>query len=210
VFNTFAANSFFIEGEDYNFENGQFIDNPVLSSVPGPNNYLDKLGGEGVDFHQTNTPALAQYRIGDLAGTAVTLDPLRQNFLDAQVGDPGVTDYMLRDNANTEWLNYTRTFPAGTYRVYARLSKPGTVPVVAQLDEVTSGSTTVSQTLAPIGTFKRTPTGSDADYEFVPLTDALGNEVGVPLSGARTLRLTFVSGGQNVSLNYFVFVPISG
>lgn len=210
VFNTFAANSFSIEGEDYNFESGSFIDNPGLSSVPGPNNYLDKLGVEGIDFHQTNTPALAQYRIGDLAGTAVTLDPLRQNFLDAQVGDPGVTDYMLRDNANTEWLNYTRTFPAGTYRVYARLSKPGTVPVVAQLDEVTSGSTTVSQTLAPIGSFKRTPTGGDADYEFVPLTDALGNEIGVPLSGARTLRLTFVLGGQNVNLNYFVFVPISG
>jgi hypothetical protein len=210
VFNTFVNNLFFIEGEDYNFGGGQFIDNPQLSSVPGPNNYLDRLGTEGIDFHQTNTPALAQYRIGDQVGTAVSLDVLRQAYLDAQVSDPGVADYMARDHANTEWLNYTRTFPAGTYRVFARLSKPGTVPVVAQLDEVTSGSTTSSQTLAPIGSFRRAPTGSDADYEFVPLTDAVGNEVGVPLSGIRTLRLTLVSGGANVNLNYFIFVPISG
>jgi len=208
VFNTFAANAFSIEGEDYNFGSGQFIDNPQLSSVPGPNNYLDQLGAEGIDFHQTNTPALTQYRIGDLSGTAVCPDVLRQAYLDAQVSDPGVTDYMARDHANTEWLNYTRTFPAGTYRVFARLAKPGTVPVVARLDEVTSGSTTVSQTLAPIGSFRRAPTVSDSDHEFVPLTDALGNEVGVSLSGVRTLRLTFVSGGANVNLNYFIFVPV--
>jgi len=215
VFNTFATNAFTIEGEDYNFstnsvDGGLFIDSPQLSSRPGTNNYLDKLGIEGVDFHQTNTPALTQYRIGDLSGTAVCPDVLRQAYLDAQIADPGVTDYMARDHANTEWLNYTRTFPAATYRVYARLAKPGTVPVVARLDEVTSGSTTPTQTIAPIGSFRRTPTGSDLDYEFVPLTDALGNEVGVPLSGVRTLRLTFVSGGANVSLNYFIFIPVSG
>src|SRR5262249_8787698 len=54
VFNTFVNNLFFIEGEDYNFDGGQFIDNPQLSSVPGPNNYLDRLGTEGIDAHQTN------------------------------------------------------------------------------------------------------------------------------------------------------------
>jgi len=210
VFNTFVNNIFSIEAEDYNFDSGQFIDNPQLSSVPGPNNYLDRLGVEGIDFHQTNTPSLTQYRIGDLCGTAVSQDALRQAYIDAQVTDPGVADYMVCDNANTEWLNYTRTFPAATYRIFARLSKPGTVPVVAQLDEVTGGSTSSSQTLAPIGTFRRAPTGSDSDYEFVPLTDALGNEVGVSLSGLRTLRLTFLSGGANVNLNYFVFVPITG
>jgi len=35
------------------------------------------LGTEGIDFHQTNTPVLTQYRIGDLAGTAVCPDVLR-------------------------------------------------------------------------------------------------------------------------------------
>lgn len=210
VFNTFAPGAFSIEGEDYNFGGGQFIDNPQLESLPGPNNYLDRMGTEGIDFHQTNTPALTQYRIGDLAGTAVSQDVLRQAYIDAQVTDPGVADYAARDNANTEWLNYTRTFPAGTYRVYARLAKSGTVPVVMQLDEVTAGSTTSSQTLAPIGMFRRNPTSSDTDFEFVPLTDALGNEVGVSLSGTRTLRLTMVSGTAGLNLNYFIFVPVSG
>jgi hypothetical protein len=210
AFNTFANNDFSFEGEDYNFGGGQFIDNPVLSSADGLNSYLDQLGTEGIDFHQINTPVLTQYRIGDLAGTAVCPDVLRQAYIDAKVTDPGVTDYMLRDNADTEWLNYTRTFPAGTYHVYARLANPGTIPSVVQLDEVTSGSTTTTQTTSPIGTFRKTPTSSATDYAFVPLTDALGNEVPISLSGVRTLRLTFVTAGVNVNLNYLVFVPVSG
>ena len=210
VFNTFVNNLFFIEGEDYNFDGGQFIDNPQLSSVPGSNNYLDRLSTEGIDVHQTNTPALAQYRIGDIVGTAVSQDVLRADYVLAQQSDPGVADYMMRDNANTEWVNYTRTFPAGAYRVFARLSKAGTVPVVMQLDEVIGGSTTTSQTLAPIGSFHRAPTSSDSDYEFVPLTDGVGNEVGVALSGVKTLRLTMVSGSAGVNLNYLLFAPIAG
>ncbi len=210
TFNTFGPGALFVEGEDYNFNGGQFIDSPQLSSAPAADNYLDQLGVEGIDYHQTNIPpALAQYRIYDAAGTAVSSDAMRQAYLDAQALDPGVADYVLRENANSEWLNYTRTFPSGTYRVYARLAKPGTVPVVIQVDEVVSGSTGIAQTLAPIGAFRRAPTGGDSQYEFVPLTDALGNEVGVRLSGVRTLRLTFVSGGANVNLNYVLFAPTS-
>jgi len=210
AFNTFATADFSIEGEDYNFGGGQYIDNPVLSSVDGPNNYLDQLGTEGIDFHQTNTPVLTQYRIGDLAGTAVSPDTLRQAYLTAQQTDPGVADYMLRDNADGEWLNYTRTFPAGTYHVYARLANPGTIPSVIQMDEVTSGSTTDTQTTSPIGTFRKAPTGSASDYAFAPLTDAFGNEASVSLTGVRTLRLTFVTAAANVNLNYLVFVPVNG
>lgn len=210
AFNTFANSDFSIEGEDYNFGGGQFIDNPVLSSSDGPNSYLDQLGTEGIDFHQTNTPVLMQYRIGDLAGTAVCPDTLRQAYIDAKVTDPGVTDYMLRDNADTEWLNYTRTFPAGTYHIYARLANPGTIPSVIQVDEVTSGSTTSTQTTSPLGNFIKTPTGSTSDYAFASLTDALGNEASVTLSGVRTIRLTFVTAGANVNLNYLVFVPVTG
>lgn len=207
TFNTFSEGLVFLEGEDYNFEGGQFIDNPELTSVPGPNNYLDRFGQEGIDYHQTNTPAFAQYRIGDQVGTAVSQDALRQEYLDAQVFDPGVADYVARDHANTEWLNYTRTFPAATYRVYARVARVSGVPIVMQLDEVTSGSTTVNQTLSPVGRFKGEATGSAADYDFIPLTDALGNEIAVTLNGARTLRLTMVSGTANLNLNYLVFVP---
>jgi hypothetical protein len=209
TFNTFSTGLVFLEGEDYNFDGGQFIDNPQLSSVPGPNNYLDRFGQEGIDFHQTNTPTLTQYRIGDQVGTAVGQDALRQAYIDAQVTDPGVADYVARDNANSEWLNYTRTFPADTYRVYARVARGGSVPIVMRLDEVTSGSTTASQTLSPVGGFLGQPTGSTADYDFIPLTDALGNEIAVALNGVTTLRLTMVSGTASLNLNYLVFVPAS-
>ncbi len=209
-FNTFTSDLVFIEGEDYNFDGGQFIDNPQLSSTPGPNNYLDRLGLQDIDYYQTNTPAFAQYRIGDQMGTQVSPDALRQEYIDAVAVDPGVADYMARDFANTEWANYTRTFPASTYRVYARMAKAGSVPIVLRLDEVTAGSTTPSQTLAPIGFFRSPPTGSASDFEFVALTDALGRKIAVPLSGVRTLRLTMLSGTAGMNLNYLVFVPPGG
>jgi hypothetical protein len=209
-FNTFVNSLLFIEGEDYNFGGGQFIDNPVLSSVPGPNNYLDRWGIEGIDYHQTNTPTTDQYRIGDQVGTVISGDVLRQAYLDAQVNDPGVADYVARDFANSEWVNYTRTFPAGSYRVYARVAKTGTVPIVMGLDEVTSGSTGYSQTLAPIGVFRGPPTPAMNLFEFIPLTDALGHEVAVSLSGVKTLRLTMVSGTAGMYINYLLFVPVSG
>jgi hypothetical protein len=118
-FNTFVNNLLFIEGEDYNFSGGQFIDNVILSSVPGPNNYLDRWGIEGIDYHQTNSPTTDQYRIGDQAGTVISGDVLRQAYIDAQASDPGVADYVARDFANSEWVNYTRTFPAGIPRLCA-------------------------------------------------------------------------------------------
>ncbi len=208
-FNTFAENLLFVEAEDYNFESGKFIDNPPLSSVAGPNSYLDRVGTEGVDYHQTNTPTVALYRIADQVGTAIGTDKPRQAYLDAQVTDPGVADYMANEFYNTEWLNYTRTFPAGTYQVYARVAKGGTVPLVLRLDEVTSGSTSPNQTTAPLGTFSRVPTGSTSAFDFVPLVDALGREIAMPLSGARTLRLTMVSGTAAMNVNYLLFVPIS-
>ena len=206
-FNTFAASSFSIEGEDYNFGGGQFINYIQLSSVPGVSNYLDRLGTEGIDFHQVGAPTLAQYRIGDLAGTAVAQDVLRQAILDAKVLDPGVTDYMEQDNVDGEWLDYTRTFPASTYYIYARIAKAATTPIVMSLSEVISSSTTSNQVTKSIANFQSASTGSASAYQFVPLADALGKNVGYSLSGVRTLRQTFVSGSAGTLLNYFVFVP---
>lgn len=207
TFNTFVNNLVFVEGEDYNFNGGQFIDNPQLASSPGANNYLDRLGIEGTDYHQTNAPTSALYRIGDQVGTAVSQDALRQAYLAAQATDPGVADYDSREFGNTEWLNYTRTFPDNTWRVYVRIAKGGTVPIVLRLDEVTAGSSSSSQTLAPIGFFRRLPTGANNVYDLVPLTDALGQEIALRLSGVKTLRLAMVSGTATANLNYMLFVP---
>jgi hypothetical protein len=207
-FNTFSTGIVFVEGEDYNFNGGQFIDNPQLSSVPGPANYLDQLGVEGIDYHQTNAVVNSLYRIGDRVGTIFSQDTLRQAYIDAKAIDPGVDDYVVNDNGNTEWLNYTRTFPANTYRVYARVGKSGSAPIILGLDEVTSGSSSSTQTLSPLGLIKAQPTGAAQTYAFAPLVDALGNEMAVRLSGVKTLRLTMLSGTLGLNLNYLVFVPL--
>ncbi len=209
-FSTLVSNIFSFEAEDYNFNSGQFIDNPLISSYDSPSNYFDRLGVQGIDFNQLNTPNLTLYRIGDQAGTALCPDAMEPAYIQAQISDPGVTNYMVVNNMDTEWLNYTRTFPTGTYRIYARLANPGLLPAVMRLDEVTSGSTTASQTIAPIGSFINPPTASASSFAFVPLTDALGQARGVSFNGVDTLRLTFVSAGTNVNLDYFILVPNSG
>ena len=51
-FNTFSVDNLTFEAENFNFDNGEFIDNAV---VQGGNSYFDKGGGtdsEGVDFHE--------------------------------------------------------------------------------------------------------------------------------------------------------------
>jgi hypothetical protein len=210
VFNTFTDNLFSFEAEDYNFGGGQFIDNPQLSGTDGPNNYLDRLGVQDIDFGKTNPPVSTIYRIGDAVGTVVSGDVPRQQFIDAQASDPAVADYIIKDFVNGEWVNYTRTFPGNSYHLYARISKNGTVPMVLHLDEVTSDSTAAGQTITPIGSFISPPTGSAQSYASVPLTDGLGHEISLPLSGVKTLRVTMASGTTGMLLNYFIFVPEGG
>lgn len=203
-FNTFVENVMFIEGEDYNYSGGQFIDNPALgASSP----YLGLVGTEGIDYHQTNVPAVLQYRYMDSAGlgTEESKDVLRQAYVDV-----GAVDFATRDHANSEWVNYTRTFAPDTYRVFARIAKTNMMQFVIGLDQVTSGSTTTTQTTAPLGRFSGAPIGTIAGYDLIPLRDPLGNEVAVTLGGVATLRLTMLSGGYGVLHNYLLFVPLSG
>ncbi|MEX2578548.1 MAG: hypothetical protein WD342_05780, partial [Verrucomicrobiales bacterium] len=105
-----------------------------------------------------------------------------------------------------EWLNYTRTFPAGEYYVYARLAFGGSGPFGAQLDRVTSDRSQPDQTTEKLGTFRSsTATGGWQNYEFIPLIDDDGNLVSLDLSGVDTLRVTAVQGGYNA--NYYMLVP---
>src|SRR2546425_9621711 len=109
-----------------------FLDTIVLSSTPGPNNYVEKgdtLGVDEYDFDIYLTNSLHLYRSTSPVGTeyigdppAYTSEPLRQKFVDAIVSDPNVWDYDVGWTETGEWLNYTRTFPTGKYYVYGRLS----------------------------------------------------------------------------------------
>jgi len=206
-FNTFSQGVRFIEAEDYNFDGGQFIDYPSIpTQMPGPDSYLDRMGVPGIDYWQLNTPGAGQdlYRLGDGVGTSETTDALRQNYLDAQALDPGVSDYEVRLFADGEWLNYTRTFGAATYGVFGRMANSGAAPLLAQVDLVTNGGAAPSQLLSPVG-YIRVPAGSP--YNLFPLTDIFGNPVALRLDGRQTLRLSALSGCSGLRANYLVLVP---
>ena len=201
-FDTFIATEVLEwEAEYYNFSGGQHIENPELSFTAGPDNYLDQLATEGIDTHQiSTTTGAAPFRIGDIAGTEVTGDLKRQKFLET-----GMDDYNVGWNVAGEWLNYTHTFPVRTWQVYARMALSTLAPMRAQLDWVTSGSTTATQATVPAGQFSAPGTGVGQTYTYVPLTDALGNKVLIRTTGKQTLRFTPLTDSFN--FNYLTLVP---
>ena len=182
-----------------------FFDAITLCNTIGggtPGCYFDRVGFTNIDkleinFAQTVVVPVGTetYRFGDLGdlirdewvNTYLTTDPLVRT----QYTAAGIPDYEVRSIVNGEWLNYTRTVPATNYNIYAQLA--GSSVVRVQLDFVTSGATTTSQTLQPVGEFIRS-SGTGGAFELVPLTDNTGtNLIVVPFNGAtKTMRFTLI------------------
>ncbi len=198
------------EGEDWDFSAGQFIDNPVLASSPQANSYFGQTGVQGVDENTYNDAGatLASggtqllYRQSDAIGTGLAQDVPRQNFITAESSDPGIQDYMLGWFNPGEWVNYTRTFPAGTYNIYVRAGYGGGGSSSLFLDQVVSGQGTTAQGLKHVGNFTL-PSNGWTTYSYAPCMDAFGNLAQVTLNGEATFRLT--AGSANV--NFFMLVP---
>jgi len=108
--------------------------------------------------------------------------------------------------ATNGWINYTRTFPAGNYYLYARLSA-GNGAFNLQCAKVTSGAGTTTQTTSYVGTFTGSGTSFNT-WQYVPLVNTNISStvpVAVSLAGLTTLQLT---GDFNEDVNFFALVPI--
>lgn len=214
-FDTFAPDNFVWEAEDFNFDGGQFIDNPVVSFTDA-NSYVDKgnvSGMQDVDFNEL-APADGEHiwRIpsgADLPQTSPTADFLRQKYIDAGVdpisGTPDVPDYNVGWTVEGEWLNYTRTFPSGSWGIVGRFSN-GNSGGTAILSRVTN-PTSASQTTTDLGVFNVPSTGSYDRYVWVPLTDSEGKQIAIDLDGLDTLRVTTGPGGYDT--NFYMLIPAS-
>lgn len=213
-FDTYSP-SFSWEAEDYDYSSGQFINSPVLSSTPTSGSYNGVSGTAGVDFYDWSANGPQSYR-PDAMSTAVSSDTPRQNFVNAGVanyivgyfngaGFPanGSGNVGLGSYSPQEWVNYTRTFPAGTYNVYARIAGGNGGTATVPVSKVVSGQGTSSQTITNLGAF-RFPANNWGTFNYVPMTDAFGNLVRVSLSGTATLR---VSAGSGANLNFFILIP---
>jgi hypothetical protein len=213
LFDTFSSSYYTWEGEDFDYNGGQFFDNPQTNAYNGLPAMTD------VDTHQVNFNAAAPYlyRTNTLAvlgegngmSTEINGDIQRSQYIGT-----GYTDYSMgyfSGGANTSgsWANYTRHYPAGTYNVYGRLASGGgaTTPV---LNQVTSGWGTMSQTTNMLGTFNVPNTGWET-YTFVPLRDNSGNLVTLTFTGStNTLQVENPVGtASDVNVNFFMLVPAS-
>ena len=212
-FDTYAP-SYLWEAEDYDYDNAQFINTPILSSVPTAGSYYGVSGVEGVDYHDRNGNGSHDYRSSDTMSTGGAGDIPRQNFVNAGVADYNVgyfdgAGFPSGDNVGIssyeaqEWVNYTRNFTAGTYNIYARIASGNGLTATVPVSRVVSGRGTSVQTTSDLGIF-RFPALGWGVYAYVPLTDQFGNAIAVSLSGTNTLK---VSAGSGANLNFFLLLP---
>ena len=199
-FDTYAP-LFVWEAENWDFTNGMYIELPVVSTN-SPNSYYARTGTSGVDEVVLNFSAANPHgwRPFDLQSTDVSSDVTRQQYITA-----GIPDYQVGFFNSGNWLNYTRTFPSGTYYIYGRLATGVGATGSATLSVVTNGWGTSSQSVMQLGIFSFTGTGF-ASYQYVPLTDNFGNPVAVTLNGLNTVRLTSTTPG-GVNANFLMFMP---
>jgi hypothetical protein len=199
-FDTFSEDNYMVEAEDFDYESGQYITNWV------PDAYADYNGPfpatTNVDFqHITLANEVFKYRAAGIPQDFLgTHDWLRSSFVNALA-----SDFVLVFFAGTDWANYTREYPAGSFYVYIRSSGDG--PFSMYLDQVVSGAGTVNQVTKRLGHFGGV--GKDyITYDWVPLADdSLAAPAVVKLNGVTTLRLTTAG---NCNPNYFMLVPASG
>ena len=202
-FDTFNPTNFIVKAEEFDFNSGQFIDNPVYTNTADPNSYFGLDSVEGVDTHKGQTTGDNQatdYRFDDGTGTD-TQTPLAAGELPSPTRFGGnIPSHMIGNWSSAEWQNYTKTFPAGLYNVYARLTTSSGSTVT--FDQVISGQGTprASQTLANLGQF--TYSGSGA-FQWVPLLKN-GTLAVVNLSGQNTVSTT-TGGGANA--DFYMLVP---
>lgn len=215
-FDTFDPASFVVEAEDYNFDGGHYINNPVPipETSQQANSYRGAIGTPDVDYKDQRTSPNSKfvYRDSDFVGTKRTLDLPRQKFVAAGGADADVYDYDIGEIRAGEYVNYTRSFAAGTYEVYLRESLFNGTSCEAVLERVDGSNTDPAAPVTTLGSFFGRSSGTK--FRNVALTDGSGkSKIVVKLSGVTTLRLRQVSpdpADGSIYQNYLVFVPAAG
>jgi hypothetical protein len=216
TFDTFSQSNLMIEAEDFDFNAGQFIDNPVptYAVIQATNSYYaGGIGGTNaavfnIDYDGTyDGEQLAGYRdLDNGVKCEVTADFKRDKFLSNSIATSGTSDFDVGYWNGGQWLDYTRTFPANKYNVYGRLAGGNGPFNNTTLALVTAGRGTTNQTTQLLGSFADANAVGWQTWHWVPMRDTNGNLVTVSLGGVETVRAT---SGNNLNANFYMFVPAS-
>ena len=216
TFDTFTQSNMMIEAVDFDFNGGHFIDNPIPTAglFTATNSYYNggvdatNAGLLNVDYsgsHIGGGNETENYRPLDTAiGNEITADFLRDKFINADGLGGNAQDYDMGYWGNGFWENYTRTFPARSYNVFARLAGGAGPFSGTTLAVVTSGRGTTTQTTSVVGSFADSNAAGWQTWHWIPLRDTNGALAAVSLGGVQTLRLT---SGNNLNAHYLMFVP---
>jgi hypothetical protein len=227
-----------IEAEDYNHSGGSFIAGVIPVSGYDTNGqpvgdglgYMDLAGVPDIDYYDRRTSTengWNDYRITDYVGTLqgnrediedlLHPGPTTPSYADttrpndntrSQYAAVGMKEYQVARTQAGEWLNYTRAFPEGYYKVYLRAGSFGVQEV--ELSKVEGDITTTNQTTVPLGVFPIQNQFMRLNYHYTPLMDGASPAV-IQLGGTNTLRLTIggtlTKDDRLLYLNYLLFVP---
>jgi hypothetical protein len=234
TFDTFSQANYMIEAEDYDFNGGVWIDNPLptagTTAVPGvtlTNSYFYWAGGNqlyyAVSAIDNNFPSntipgetllyrglIPTFPANEIeVGTEVTSDFLRNKFYNTgQVPGEGLgatnQDYDVGWWGNGTWINYTRTFPAGTYQVWGRLAFGGayTNCTLGLVPAAQRGQ--LNNTAVTLGHFDDLNANGFQSWHWIELMSN-GAPAVLTLGGMETLKLTSAINGPNA--NFYMFVP---
>ena len=200
TFGDFSSTNFQWEAEDYDYNSGNYLDNPQtnayagLPSTPEVDNHQFDLNGNSFIYRTKAN--------GACPTTTVAGDGQRPQFISQ-------TDYNIGFFGGGSWVNYTRHYPAGTYYVWGRFAE-GQTNTEATLSQLTSGYGTSAQTTTQLGAFYIPFTGGWSTWAWSPLNDASGNPLKVRFDGSQqTLQLggSPVGGQPEVNVNFLMLVP---
>ena len=194
----------------------RFIDNSVSTPprTPAANSYEGQVGDILIDESGNNTPlngqspiqagfagaTLSNYRTNDPCATAPVTDAARRQFV------PGALDYNVGFLGSGHWEQYTRTWPHGTYNLYARVASGANLGnLYSSFSQVTAGWGTSNQIVQHLGTYAIPSSGGYSSYFYAPLMDRFGNLAQLNLNGTNTLRDTHLVFNQTETANGAAF-----
>lgn len=217
-----AERIFVIEAEDFNYSDDDVtggktnpqkgtpdLDVDVMPYIGGA--YEGKSAVKGVDYNNADGNDSDVYRTEKDAGGENEVNITLSNG-NRYSNDRGAFDltsnYRIGWVAQGEWQNYTRTFPAGDYNVWAALSHNDRANglLTGSLDLVTTDPTKPNQSTRALGTFSAPGSGGWGRNELVPMKGTNGQTAVVSMGGVQTVRFN-LGGGD---FDYLLFVPTEG